>query len=631
MALTFQTMRSGFRRPRGWSLAALALVGLLFVALTAWSAFELALRRNLARLGDEAENRLTLLDMTLEATIEGFRYLPFVVAQAEPIQILLENPDDPAAVAAANNYLYGLNETTASNQLYVMDINGLTLASSNWREPDSFVGQNYTFRPYYQDAVRDRAGQYYALGTSSGIPGYYLSRRIDIDGRPAGVAVVKVDLRQVEARWSQSDELIAAIDEKGVAFLSARADWRYRPLYPLDREIRRLLETTRQYGPGSSTAPPIFASRQDWRGAQLVRFTDPPEEDSGRYVLYRRALPRHNWSLMFFKPVSELGWRSIGAGIAAGTGAIALILLTVVAYQRHRTTTLKLNAHKFLEQRVARRTLELREANSRLRSEMEERVRAEEERRAAQAGLIQASKLASLGQALAGVAHEVNQPLAALRTYLASMKILVRRREWTTVDDNLSSMQSLLERLTSLTGHLKTYSRKETEARQPTDLRQVVSNALSLIGYRFKSSGIALTVDTPDGPVYVLGNAIRLEQVLVNILSNAVDALQSVDRRALSVALAADGDEAMITVTDTGSGIEADRLELIFDPFFTTKEVGEGLGLGLSIVYGIIKDLDGGIEVNSAVGRGTTFRIRIPLQTIAQEGAAREREESMAT
>jgi two-component system, NtrC family, C4-dicarboxylate transport sensor histidine kinase DctB len=293
-----------------------------------------------------------------------------------------------------------------------------------------------------------------------------------------------------------------------------------------------------------------------------------------------------------------------------------------VRYQRQQMLQAKLHAHAILEQRVAERTAELAAANRLLSAEVHERTRAEQDLRRTQDGLAHAAKMASLGQALAGVAHEINQSLAALTTYIAGARVLLDRSDKLTAIANLDLVSSIVARMGALTQHLKSFARKDTASRQATDLGAAVRYALTLVDYRIREQEVQLRVRMPDSPVYVLGNAVRLEQVVVNLVSNALDAMRERPQRHLSIELERCRRGALLKVADTGKGIAPEHLHCVFDPFYTTKDVGQGLGLGLSISYGIIRDMGGEILVDSELDQGTSFSISLPLAALPVPHAA---------
>lgn len=542
----------------------------------------------------EANERLALIASTFDATVARYRYLPAVLSLADPIRELYRDPHDASAIAAANRYLKSLNQGARSAELYVLDSTGLALAASNFDQDSSFVGHNYAFRAYFVDAMRAGEGHYYAVGATTGQPGYFLSHRIMEGDKTLGVAVVKIDLTALEADWARAGDLVAMEDENGVIFLASREDWKYRPLLPVPAARLAELNAVQQFGQAIDPAP-VFVPRGDRQRIQIGHARGRGNAELGEYAL--QVHPRdQGWKLLLFSDVVDARRNAATVAIAGVFALIASLLILLVAYQRRQAVRAKLEAHDVLERRVAERTEELRRTLE---------------------NLVQSAKLASLGQALAGVAHEINQPLAALITYVASSRVLLRRNEVDRAAANLDLMSSIAERMMALIDHLRMFARKETGTRSAVELAPVVDNAVRLLRYRIDNEHVEVVRAAPAEPLHGLANPIRLEQVVVNLLSNAIDAMRDRERRVLTVRLGRRDDSAVIEVNDTGAGIASEHIKSLFDPFFTTKEIGEGLGLGLSISYGIVREFGGDILVDSAPGRGSTFKVVIPVMDVA--------------
>lgn len=574
-----------------------ALIGglaLAAIAAAGWLAYVLALDAGFARMQREANDRLALIASTFDATVARYRYLPAVLSLADPIRELYRDPHDASATAAANRYLKSLNQGARSAELYVLDGTGLALAASNFDQDSSFVGHNYAFRAYFVDAMRAGEGHYYAVGATTGQPGYFLSHRIVEGGKTLGVAVVKIDLTALEADWARAGDLVAMEDENGVIFLASREDWKYRPLLPVPAARLAELNAVQQFGQAIDPAP-VFVPRGDRQRIQIGHARGRGNAELGEYAL--QVHPRdQGWKLLLFSDVLDARRNAATVAIAGVFALIASLLVLLVAHQRRQAVRAKLEAHDVLERRVAERTEELRRTLE---------------------SLVQSAKLASLGQALAGVAHEINQPLAALITYVASSRVLLRRNEVDRAAANLDLMSSIAERMMALIDHLRMFARKETGTRSAVDLAPVIDNAVRLLQYRIDHEHIEVVRAAPVEPLHSLANPIRLEQVVVNLLSNAIDAMRDRERRVLAVTLGRRDDSAVIEVSDSGAGIASEHIKSLFDPFFTTKEIGEGLGLGLSISYGIVREFGGDILVDSAPGRGSTFKVVIPVMDVA--------------
>ena len=583
---------------------------MLVTALAGWTGFEFASTSAIANASEQTERRLALFDRTLEAIIERFHYLPATIAQAVEAHAVLQQPGDEAARNAANGFLSNLNNTAGASETFVMSTAGNVVAASNWWAYDSLVGHNFAHRPYFEDALSDGDGRFYAVGIATGVPGYFLSERIDGPDGPLGVAVAKINLGEIEANWWRSGELIGIVDNDGVVILSTRPDWRYRALAP---GVAPPANAALRYGNNGLGSKPVTSDMWSSRGARFAHIADSDIEASGYFIVDELRLPRHQWRIVSFTPMAPLTRWSLVAAAAAALGCAALLLIVVLIIQRQRHVAQRLAEHDRLEQRVAERTEDLHNMNEQLRAEIADRVRAEKAEGEAQHGLVQAAKMASLGQALAGVAHEVSQPIAALTTHLASAHLLADRRGDKEIGPVLSAMDKVVERLATLTGHLKTFARKETGVAMSADARIAIANALDLTDHKLRQLGIDVEYRRPDAPITVAVNPVHLEQVLINLIANAADAMEAATIRVLSVGVATEGGTARITVTDTGAGIAPGELGSLFDPFYTTKEAGKGLGLGLSISYGLVRNSGGNIVVTSSSGRGSTFTVTLPL------------------
>ncbi|MCR6671933.1 ATP-binding protein [Devosia ginsengisoli] len=606
------TIRTPLRNWFGRRHLTAAGIGLLVVLLVAWASFEMTLNATILDTREQAQRRLALFERTLEAIIERFHYLPVAISQARETRAALTNPDDPAAVEEANGFLSKLNETAGAGEIFLMEDDGAVVAASNWWTLTSLVGTNYSFRPYFADAMRLGRAQFYAFGISTSVPGYFLSQRVDGPDGPLGVAVTKINLGEIEATWWRSGELIGIVDLNDVVILSTRPDWRYRPLQTIPRSRVEAISSQLRYGENGVDNAGIITDRWFSRGAEFALLAGSDPETSGYFVLQELRLPKHGWELLSFTPLTPLYGVAWTAAAAAGLGAAALLLIIVLLVQRQRIVAQRLADHERLEQRVAERTEDLHIANEALREEIAERIRAEKAEREAQHGLVQAAKMASLGQALAGVAHEVSQPVAALTTHLASAKLIASRQDDAEVTAILSTMDKVVDRLSALTSHLKTFARKETRVEMRADLATVIANALDLVDHKLRAFGIDVEYRRPRA-ILVSGNPVHLEQVLINLIANAADAMEHSPVRVLSIGVVKATGTVEIAVSDTGSGIAAAELSNLFDPFYSTKEAGRGLGLGLSISYGLVRDIGGAITVDSRPGKGSTFTVRLPL------------------
>lgn len=623
----FFLMKFAAKILRSFSVRCAAVALAMLIAGTilgsGWLGYEFALESAFGNLQRVANDRLSLLQLTLDATIERFRYLPAALAQAAPILAIYEHPDSPQARQDANQYLKSLNDAAGSSDIYVLDHSGVALAASNYLDNTNFIGKNYAFRPYFIEALNGVEGRYYAVGATTGKPGYFLWHSAN-ENAPTGVgvAVVKVDLHPLQREWINSGGLVAMFDPNGVIFLASRPYWQYRPVSRLSESQLRLLRDTRQYGRDIGDLKPLFEGERIDHGLKVVRISEPKDGTSHDYVVFSRLLPTLGWTLVVMFSLRSVQQQAIVVGTAVMLVVLAATLIYLVTHQRLHIMREKLQAHHMLEQRVAERTAELALANSLLSDQINERIRTEDDLRRTQNSLAHATKMASLGQALAGVAHEINQSLAAITNYIAVARVLFDRNDKDSAVSNLSLVSAILTRMGTLTQQLKTFARKDNACRQETDLAAATRYALSMLEYRVAEFEVTSFVSVPEQPVYVMGNAIRLEQVIVNLISNALDAMRDRPHRQLTVSLQCEELSVCLEIRDTGRGIAREHLNSVFDPFYTTKDVGQGLGLGLSISYGIIQDMEGEITLESTLDEGTTFRITLPLAPLAGKPAS---------
>lgn len=254
-----------------------------------------------------------------------------------------------------------------------------------------------------------------------------------------------------------------------------------------------------------------------------------------------------------------------------------------------------------------------------LRETTEAITRREQELREKQEQLVQAGKLATLGELTTGVAHELNNPLNNIGLFIGNAIDLIElgaedweAEDWGSVLRELRNAMQQVRKATEIISHLRTFGRAAAVSHEPVAIQQVIQRALALVREQLRLRLIEVELGLPGDEVFVMGNAIQLEQVFINLLTNARDAVADSERKRIAITCRDERDMIEIAVSDTGTGIPVGFEQRIFDPFFTTKEVGAGTGLGLSITYGIIKEHQGTITVANRPGEGATFLVRLP-------------------
>ncbi|MEX6500642.1 sensor histidine kinase [Pseudomonas zhanjiangensis] len=567
-------------------IALLILLGLL---ASIWLAGRYAEQRAWQERSAEARGQLQLYAQSIHTLVERFRSVPEVLALDSDIKSLLRAPDDRLLRGQLNLRLERLNAAAGSTVLYLLDRHGDTLAASNWNDWSSFVGNNYAFRPYFQDALRQSAGRYFAVGVTTGIPGYFLSHVVrDEQGAVLGVLVVKLELEELQRQWAGQAGVLLVADSYGVVILSNRPAWRFRALRALNEQDRAELVEVRKYAeqallPLASEPRRSIAGDADWR-----RVEGP--EGSRDYLWQQLPLTEEGWTLHLLVEPKTLVDSVRSYRLAAAGVWMTLAFLLLYLAQRRKNQRLQAGIRERLEREVTLRTAELREA---------------------QEGLVHAAKMAALGQMSAAMAHEINQPLTAMQMQLGSLRLLLDSGRQADVHEGLQRIDGLLQRMAGLTRHLKTFARKSPAGlKERLSLAEVLEQALQLLAPRLRSEQVELRTEI-DAQARVLGDAIRLEQVLLNLLHNALDAMLGVEQRVLEVSIGREGEHCLLRVADSGGGIAADDLAHVFEPFFTTKPVGQGLGLGLAVSYGIVRELGGSLEAANGE-RGAVFSLRLP-------------------
>ncbi|MFD4839802.1 ATP-binding protein [Achromobacter sp. NPDC058515] len=584
-----------------WRVAlTLLIVGIVFGVLHAATLW--ARDRALEDAAVQARGAGQINAALLRNNLDKFRALPFALTQDVDLRAALQGAS-AAQIEALDEKLDALSRGVGASAIYVLDKKGLAIAASNWREPATFVGVDYQFRPYFQGSVAHGSAEHFALGTVSHEAGLYLSRRVDdAGGAMLGVVVLKVDFRDLEADWRQSNAPIFVTDEHGVVLLGSIPDWRFQVLAPLPPALAHTLRASLQFGDARFQPLPISPPLQPVSTGQLVRTNQAlPRAPAGAPLLHTTlpVVESPGWTLHQLSPVqAAMNQATANAQLGALLAQSALAaLIGIVLYRRHRGRE-RANQQAAIRQQLAalvdERTAQLREVNEHLLDEMDERQRAESRLHTMQDELVQASKLALLGQVAAGVAHEINQPVAAIRAYADNAAEFLRRQDGNAVQENLGTIAALTERIGHITGELRAFSRKAGATVGPTSLMQALEGALLLVGPRARRQGVAMLQPPRDQDCLVQANRIRLEQILVNLLQNGLEALQGLPDGRISLALQDLGATVQLHVHDNGPGLSEDARARLFTPFHTTKP--DGLGLGLVISRDIALEFGGDLR-----------------------------------
>ncbi|MEJ6003569.1 sensor histidine kinase [Paucibacter soli] len=575
-------------------------------------------RNGIAQLNAVAAERLELYAAMLEAELARHAYLPSLIAIDEEVAAMLKAPGEATLRQRASLRLARINVRAGALMSFIATPQGQVLSSSQ-------AQANVAVEPGVLTqalALNEAPGHFFAANREQASTEYYLVHPVRRGERLQALIVVKLDLAPLEATWvdlglrSQGEKLLV-VDEHGVVIMSSVPRWKYRVLGELDEARRLELETSGRYA--GATLEPIGLAPEvlEQEDSSLVA---APRDDAdvgprGRprqLLAQQRAAVTAGVRLLALSDPSEVwaqaryaGWG--GGAVGASVGMLALYLASRkrALLQLSRARDELQLAQVQLEGVVAERTRELRSTNEELKRQIAQRIQAEDE-------LMQAGKLAVLGQMSTGITHEINQPLTALRALSRNSLQLLEKGRHASVADNLRMIDDVVERMSRITRQLKSFARKAEVVYAPVSLAEAVTNVRLLMEHRIESEGVRLRVEVHEELlVHCDGN--RLEQVLVNLLANALDAVKDSTERWVGISAARAGDRVVVRVSDTGTGMDDAAIARLFEPFFTTKPPGQGLGLGLVISTKIVHEFGGTLRARRgphAAGMSFVFDLK---------------------
>lgn len=582
-------MKAYFHRWRSLVILALLLAPLL------WPLQYFAERYYSEQLAEQNRQTLDLYVANLLGTLRRYEELPQILGGLPVLRQALQQPGDPLLQKIANEALADIRRRTGADVIYLLQPDGTTQVASNWAQADSFVHRNFAFRPYYREAMQGRLARFFGLGTTSIKRGYYFASAVKEGSRIIGVLVVKVDLEHIERLWGNSPEQLLVIDNYGVVILSSREDWRFHASRPLSAAERDEIHANIPY--------PV----QDPKPLRLQQ---------SAWLSQSRTLPETGWTVSIYAPrtLIERPVRSVLL-IGGATLLALLLLLTLLTLSRRHyldRIALEAEAKRQLEERVLERTRELENANAQLQQEVHEREQAQRELMRAQDEVVQAGKLTALGTMSASISHELNQPLAAIRSYADNARVLLDHQRTEDARGNLEQISDLTTRMASIIAHLKAYARGARRAPENVQLQPAIEDALSMVASRRRAMNVELLRDVPDAPLWVQAGETRLRQILGNLLTNALDALaEKAPPRRLWVIASQDQHGVTLTLRDNGPEFSEDALAHAHEPFFTTKTTAKGLGLGLAICDNLLRALGGRLEMGNHLEGGAVVRLHL--------------------
>lgn len=699
----------------------------------------------MSELEQKVSDDLIRYKATLEQRLERYRSLPQLLANHRLLLDAVSGAGEDT-IASANLYLQEAAELVNALDIYVMDAAGTTQAASNWFKDTSFIGRNFAFRPYFTDAMQGIPGRYFALGSTTKKRGYYFSFPMRRTEQIIGAVVVKIDLDQIEGRWSDPNTEVVVSDDDGVVVISTNNQWMFKTLSPLNSEQMQRIVDSLRYGDQALNSLNIVYRERAALGTEVITLLEPKDPSQtatdqlnpNQYLTNSADVEDTDLKIHIFANLRPVEERILLVQLLATIGFVVIALVSILLFQRRRIRSerevfsrreaqvrreqeeriegvinhtqaglslidadgrieyfnpilqqmfgyspeqmlgqpfynlvseadkpvlqqyitreistreenlrlevdgIRVDSSEFpvelalsymerggrtqliltlvditerrqhiealeraqneLEQRVEERTVDLQAANEQLLAEVEKHHQTQNE-------LVQAAKLATIGQMSAGINHELNQPLTAIRNYADNADKFLEMDRKERVHQNLLEIASLTDRMAKIIHPLKEFSRKSDEGQGSLSVRDLRDGAMSILYGQLERLGV--TIHWPDEleQIWVKGDLLRLEQVVVNIITNAAQAMSEFSLRHIDVRVLEESDRVKISFIDSGPGLDDDALANIFVPFYTTKLQGQGLGLGLSISQRIVHSLGGELTAHNVPGGGAEFRI----------------------
>ncbi|GLO60337.1 ATPase [Vibrio sp. MACH09] len=572
-----------------------------------WSTqYQQQVERNIAQL-----QRAT---SQLNSQLEKYAYIPQLLAKDRELIDALKNAQNSAQIELTNRYLKSVNQIIEAADTYLLDINGTTIAASNWDSDKTFIGRNFAFRPYFQHALNKGSGQYFALGSTSGKRGFYYSFPVTYAAEKIGVVVVKTNITDIEKGWSSDKSYFVANDRNGVIFMSSNPKWLYKNLFTLSPSQAEQIRESRQYL-DKQIDNLDFIQDHDGLNGELNKSHSVFFRDT--YISAKKRTAVQPLEIRILTPKVWIFWQLFGYLIILSL--IFALILMVWLLIRHRQikqrqiAQIEHEALQKLEFQVMERTAELQ-------MEIDEREKTELMLRQTQEELIQAAKLAVLGQMSASISHELNNPLAAIRSFAENGKRFLDKGQPERTIDNLSRISALTDRMAKISQQLKSLARK-TASDELVDalIQPVIITSIELLKPQLRARQIKLDMQIDNESLQGRINLIQLEQVLINLITNAIDELEKREKRQISITLTEQGNAIQIHIDDTGHGLSTTKQSQLFAPFYTTKQ--HGLGLGLSISLQIMQAMGGDLTAEPSPLGGARFTITMP-KTVTEDNKA---------
>ncbi|MFT6898526.1 MAG: two-component system C4-dicarboxylate transport sensor histidine kinase DctB [Paraglaciecola sp.] len=530
-------------------------------------------------------------------------------------------------IRAINLQLLEIEQATQASDVYLMQTDGKVLAASNWDRQKSFIGSNFSFRHYVQQALEQGQGFELAVGSVSGTRGAYFASVVKHNHQVVGVLVVKANITHMEKSEYLfplgSNFSFIIENENQQIFLSDQPSWRLKTIYKTQNSAENSLKVS------------INTLWQSF-GFPLWRMTG--EHAGTQWLVYQDEFQQQPWKLKILGADQDSSNDGLLLSLTLGISYIAGVSFYLFFRERRRNVAQLQRSHEFLTTQVALRTKDLTLSNLRLSNEVEQRKHAQIDLISTQEQLVQAAKLATIGQLSSSINHELNQPIAALSSFMQSTEKMFSKGMYEQVPANIKRMQKLIDRLISLVAQFKNFSRKADPKIIDVSVSETVNNAIAIVSHHAIQQGVELKLKPLSTDILIAAEPFQLEQVILNLLTNAIDAMTQITMASIAIHFSVEHiahvkgvDEALIDdvekgggkrssdenitiyITDNGPGIEPHYLNKVFEPFFTTK-YHSGLGLGLSISRRIIESFNGQLVIANNDDVGATAKIILPIK-----------------
>lgn len=543
----------------------------------------------------------------ISSKLDKYAHLPQLLAKSSEVLAALKAPNNTAQLDVTNRFLERVNDTIKGAGVYILNKNGNTIASSNWNLSHSFIGHNYTWRPYFSEAILGQPSQYFALGSSSKRRGYYFSHPIYFAGDIVGVIVVKMHLSAIEESWKDKVNTFVATDKHNVIFMSSNEKWLFKSLITLSASERQNILNSRQYL-DSPIRSLDLSGDLSVNESELKKIKQPTLNND--YIVSSQVLDKHQLTLRVLTKKIHLLFPTLSFVIVVTLVFVIAFLCLQLISQRHfkkrQFEQIQSEAKQKLEFLVMERT-------AKLQAEITERNRTESRLKQTQDELIQAGKLAVIGQISASISHELNNPLTAIRSFSDNAVRFLEREKYQCVNDNLIRISELTKRMAAISNQLRSFAKKsDSRELHLVDVKPLILSARELLIPQLRNHHVELHCDIQSSLPKVELNPIQFEQVLINLVTNAIQAIESQEKRQIIISTHTDNEVLSIYVDDNGPGLKENNSQELFEPFFTTKD--NGLGLGLSISRQIIQSMGGTLKAASSLLGGAQFIVNIPIK-----------------